>query len=73
MYTWNPICSINQVNFLHNIFQNSTNDATKKLCSMLAAKLWQIADPELEEGLQRMMILERLIDQLVATMKKMMK
>lgn len=40
---------------------------------MLAAKLWQIADPELEEGLQRMMILERLIDQLVATMKKMMK
>ena len=40
---------------------------------MLAAKLWQIAGPGSEEGLQRMMTLEMAIDKEVATMKKMRK
>jgi hypothetical protein len=40
---------------------------------MLVEKLWRIADHELEEGLQKMRILERIKGQLVATMKMMMK
>jgi hypothetical protein len=50
-----------------------TNYARKYMCSMLVEKLWRIADHELEEGLQKMMILERIKGQLVATMKMMMK
>jgi uncharacterized membrane protein len=40
---------------------------------MHAAKLWPIADLELEDDLQRMMILEIQIELLVAIMKKKMK
>ena len=39
---------------------------------MLAAKLQQIAGPGLEEGLQRMMTLERAINKEVAIMKMIM-
>jgi len=66
--TWIPIIASSYK------LQNSTNDAVSfKKCSMLAAKLWQIAGHGWEEGLQRMMTLEIAIDKEVATMKKMMK
>lgn len=55
--------------------QNSTNDTVFffQKCSTLAAKLWQIAGHGSEEGLQRMMTLEKPIELLVAIMKMMTK